>query len=559
MSDLTTQKYDMLDQEGVMLLAKGILDKVNIRIAQRITQSLDANDTKHVPSSAAVLRAINTSRHAKIQTVTGDIDIEVPLEERSTSVLYFQRDNEEDTTWMIYIWNADPEIVPDPNGEWICLGDTEIDLSGYWSKDAADILELKNVLGINDITGVIETLTADVANLKTVTQGHTADIANINTILDQKVNRDELVKITADVINNIMDYVDAETDPFPEEAATISEVTNAITAAAAAGKSAITVELTDDLDLTTGDQKVIDVPAGMKATIKIPEGKEVKCGATAFTVQNGGKLILGGSGTITDTSKAASGAIKVENGGQLTINGVTIDCVTEQGTENNWCYGVYAKKDTVINFMSGTIKVAGASCISTNNLTGAAEINVYGGELLAECGYAIYMPAQGKVNITGGTVQGIHARMGEINISGDAKIIPVEFNDSNAVPIGANIATSGSVELGDTIVVMAGAYASTADTNTNVAINITENATVESNFRSAIGIYAVDTKEGPKIEINIAKAGAVKTNDAAFEAITVFDHEYIADSAAAAGKTYAPVAQSDITVAVAGEKIYPAA
>jgi len=174
-------------------------------------------------------------------------------------------------------------------------------------------------------------------------------------------------------------------------------------------------------------------------------------------------------------------------------------------------------------------------------------------------GYAIYMPAQGKVNITGGTVQGIHARMGEINISGDAKIIPVEFNDSNAVPIGANIATSGSVELGDTIVVMAGAYASTADTNTNVAINITENATVESNFRSAIGIYAVDTKEGPKVEINVAKAGAVKTNDAAFEAITVFDHEYIADSATAAGKTYAPIAQSDITVAVAGEKIYPAA
>ena len=78
---------------------------------------------------------LKQSRHTKIQTVIGDIDIEVPLEERSTSVLYFQRDNEEDTTWMIYIWNADPKIIPDPNGKWLYCGDTEIDLSDYRLND----------------------------------------------------------------------------------------------------------------------------------------------------------------------------------------------------------------------------------------------------------------------------------------------------------------------------------------------------------------------------------------------------------------------------------------
>ena len=81
---------------------------------------------------------LKRSRHTKVQAVTGNIDIEVPLEERSTSVLYFQRDNEEDTTWTIYIWNADPKIVPDPNGKWLYCGDTEIDLSDYRLNDNAE-------------------------------------------------------------------------------------------------------------------------------------------------------------------------------------------------------------------------------------------------------------------------------------------------------------------------------------------------------------------------------------------------------------------------------------
>ena len=547
------QKYDILDESGALSLAKGILDKVNVRISQRIVQTLSADDEKHVPSAAAVLKAINSSKHVSIQTITGDINVEVPLEKRSTSVLYFQRDNEEDKTWSIYIWNADPTLDPDPDGYWICIGTTEIDLSKYWSKSDEDVAELSGRLGVDTLKTDVETLKAsdtavkaDVAQLKT-------DVANINITLDDKVSHDEMSIITEAVVQAIIDYAESETDPFPAEAATVAELNSAIASAIAAGKDIIRVDLTSDIAITGED---LTIPAGIEATIKIPAGVTVSCGDKRISVAENGKLALTGSGTIAMASTNSKAAVYGKAGAEITINGVTIDA-TADNSADNFSYGVSAAEGGTINMISGTIKTVGGSCLTTNNTTGGATINVYDGELYSSNGYAIYNAAQSDINISGGTVQGINSRMGVITISGNAKIICTEFNESHYDKIGENIATTGCIWLGDTIALITGTY--NGSDNAKTVLTIKDNATVESKFRAGIGVYMVDTKLATTATVDVLKAANVTTSDASSEAVKVYDHAYITQDATAAGKTYNPAATCDLTVTVGGSKIYPAA
>lgn len=554
MAELNKPIYEFLDQNGVNRMAKGILDKVNIRISQRIVQQLDITDTKHVPSAAAVLRAINTARHTTIQTVTGDINVEVPLNQRATDVLYLQRDTPEDTTWMMYIWNANPELHPDPNGEWINIGDTEIDLSGYWSKSEADMIDLATQLGIDVINVNIETLQGETAALQSAVTTINGQIDAINTDLEKKLYRDDVAGIPDATIIKIIDDAESDTDPFAIPCANVDELMDAIAAAQTAGNTSASLRISNNMDLRVGSTNVITVPEGMRLTVNIPEGVTVTSANSAFMVSDGATLVLNGEGTINKTSKTTSAAITVNNGGSLIINGITIDATT-QGIIENWAYGVYAKNASTVTFKSGKIKVAGASCISTNNTTGGSTINVYGGELLADTGYAIYNPAQGTVNIYGGTVQGINARMGTINITGDAKIISTTLTNENCDNIGANLTTSGSLALGDAIALIAGSYSDPNGIDINLSIG--GNATVESDFRSAIGVYMLDTKAAANVNIEAAVANNIATSDTAFEAIKVYDHTYIGEQATAAGKTFNPAATSSVTVTVEGTVIYP--
>ena len=549
------QRYDVLDNEGALLLAKGILDKVNVRISQRIVQNLSADDEKHVPSAAAVLKAIKNAQHVSIQTITGDINVEVPLEKRSTSVLYFQRDNEEDKTWSIYIWNADPTLDPDPDGYWICIGTTEVDLSNYWSKSDEDVKELGTRLGVDTLKTEVEKIKTSDEGLKTDVENIKTDITNINAEMDNKVSHDEISIITEAVIAVIMQYAESETDPFPAEATSAAEITAALDAAVAEGKTDLRIDVKNDIDFSA-DDAVVKIPAGITATIKIPEGTTLTCKTTAIDALAGSNLALSGKGTIKMIGTKVTAAVKAEAGATLTINGITIDATT-QGTTNNYSYGVYAIDNSVINMVSGVIKVGQGCAISTNNTTGGAKINIYGGELYSDGCYAIYNAAQSEINISGGIVQGISARMGDIKISGDAKIIGTTITESTCDNIGSNIATTGCIWLGDTIALITGTYS--GEDSAKTALSITGNATVESSFRAGIGVYMLDTKLATVATVTVDKANAVTTKDAGYDAIKVYDHDYITEAATAAGKTFTPAATCDLTVRVAGSKIYPAA
>ena len=64
--------------------------------------------------------------------------------EPNSSYIYLQRDNDQDTTWMMYVY--------DESLGWINIGDTEVDLSNYWSKD--DTEELREALNMHDVESI---------------------------------------------------------------------------------------------------------------------------------------------------------------------------------------------------------------------------------------------------------------------------------------------------------------------------------------------------------------------------------------------------------------------
>ena len=201
----TTQPmYQFLSEQGVLKLAEQLLGKVNVRIGERIVTEVNENSTDKQVLSAKALNALLTALQAKdaefeerieeqaaqlstnataiqslteaqgtqdtkisemegniqtltetvnnlthltIETVTGSIDT---VTEPKTDVLYLQRDNEADTTWMMYIYQA--PTVEGGVGSWINVGDTEVDLSNYWTKDSIE--EMREALGVHDAEAI---------------------------------------------------------------------------------------------------------------------------------------------------------------------------------------------------------------------------------------------------------------------------------------------------------------------------------------------------------------------------------------------------------------------
>lgn len=301
-----------------------------------------------------------------------------------------------------------------------------------------------------------------------------------------------------------------------------------------------------DLEIAKNDKLVIK--SGKDVHLKVDS--TITCNLTGFDVQDGATLTLSGNGTIQTKNKKTAGAI-VEIAGstsKVIIDGVTLDTITLNGKANNYSYAIYAREDADVDFVSGTIRTAYGSGISTNGTTGGATtINILGGELYSDGSYAIYLPTQSTINIKNNAkVQGINVRMGVVNIEDSAQIIPTTITEADYDNIGKEFATSGCVWLGDTIAVMAGTY--TDVDGTQCIFNIKDNATVKSNFRAAIGIYEVDINQPQDVTFNITNAANITTTAEGFNAIEVYNHDYIAEQAQAAGKTYNPTVQSNVVV-----------
>ena len=156
----------------VQNFATEVLKKVNVRISDKITSKYDSADTSNALSGKGVDEAlkllsdrIDGLTHLHIETVVGEI---TSVADPHTAALYFQKDNDEDPTWVMYIYK---------DSQWIVIGDTSIDLANYWKK--TDIEEMKTALGIVEyeaisneaITAAVEAAFAETAPTTTEEAG----------------------------------------------------------------------------------------------------------------------------------------------------------------------------------------------------------------------------------------------------------------------------------------------------------------------------------------------------------------------------------------------------
>lgn len=192
--------YEFLDRDGVSNLSRALLTKVNSRIQERIVADVtETSDENHVPSAKAVYTAINRMTHIKFKTHTGSIDTVV---EPNPSFIYLQRDDLNDSMWMMYVY--------DEETGWINVGDTEVDLSNYWSKKPEDIEALKLALGI---TAEFETLVNNINSLRTDVDSLKDRVDGIDTDLSSKVDQTQMVKLTDEEIMAAVDEAYTATTP----------------------------------------------------------------------------------------------------------------------------------------------------------------------------------------------------------------------------------------------------------------------------------------------------------------------------------------------------------
>lgn len=170
---------------------------------------------------------------------------------------------------------------------------------------------------------------------------------------------------------------------------------------------------------------VLSADTTLAAPIKIEDGKDVTIDLNGKTLAtNGANAIEMTSGVITLTNgtiNAVGGDVlnldtRVSNG-QIEVN-IGEDVVL---TSDDYCC-VYVAGNVVIN-TAGKLAVTGVySAIQGNGNSNSAGtiVNITGGEISAT-DVGIYLPQDGEVNISGGTIIGtsaIYCKSGKLNISG---------------------------------------------------------------------------------------------------------------------------------------------
>jgi hypothetical protein len=190
---------EFLDKAGVQKFSSQFLTTVNDKISAYLsTAAITADSTDTVIPSAkaanqAITNAINSQVHLNFETVTGDI---TAVQNPSDSIIYLQKDNDEDPTWVMYVYKSDLE----GNSKWIAIGDTSIDLVNYWGKDEND--DLKEKLTINTLSSSIDALVETInAHIDATTSIDDADIVAIMN--DAAVSTDNFRSTNPNVVEGV--------------------------------------------------------------------------------------------------------------------------------------------------------------------------------------------------------------------------------------------------------------------------------------------------------------------------------------------------------------------
>lgn len=213
----------------------------------------------------------------------------------------------------------------------------------------------------------------------------------------------------------------------------------------------------------------------------------------------------------------------VDKGAKLTINDSkgsgTYTCTAEVVG-----YGFYAKNNGTIVINGGNFNSLD-SVLTGNNTTGNMNFEVNGGTLTSDRGPTIYMPGQGNLKVTNGTLNGgISALMGQIEISGGTI---VNENQANTDTIEKYYNYSGNVWYGSAITLTTGKYTSTDSAHGN-SLNVKiSGGTIKSTMGDAVSIYGLGkTQQG----VNVSITGGIftgKDNDVKFYDLT--KESYVSD------------------------------
>ena len=260
-----------------------------------------------------------------------------------------------------------------------------------------------------------------------------------------------------------------------------STLSAAITAASAGATVKLIADVTESVTVASDKDIVLDLNG---KTLTSPDKDSVNVEGR-LTVQDSA-----GNGKI-----AVAKAISVDGANAiLTVNGGIIESAKD--------YGIYALNGGSATVNDGVINSLYAP-LTGNNTTGDMNFTVKGGTLTAQQGPAIYMPGQGNLTITAGTLNGgISLRMGQVHISGGTINAVTENIDSPAEYYD----WSGNAWLPDALYVFGGTYTSeNEDYGNSLSLTITGgtfNCTNEQG--SAIAIYDLGKTE---------QAAAIKISD----------------------------------------------
>ena len=240
--------------------------------------------------------------------------------------------------------------------------------------------------------------------------------------------------------------------------------------------------------LASGANVTVKLAADTTVDAIIPINRNVNLdlnGKTLTTIECGLSVVDGATLTVSDSR---TGGKLTSSGTPIRVDGTGSKAIINSGIiESTNDYGIYALNDGAIIVNGGTVTSKDAA-LSGNNTTGNMNFEINGGTLTAEQGPAIYMPGQGKLTVTNGTLNGgISLRMGQVNISGGTINSISARIDSPA----EYYSFSGNAWLPDALYVFGGTYNSKdAQYGNSLNLNITGGTFNCLNDQgSAIAIY----------------------------------------------------------------------
>ena len=136
-----------LDETGLKFFAEQLINQMNLKVNEKIITLIDEESTNaEIPSAKAVYDMLQTAL-AGISGIDFEVVEDLP-EPGESGIIYLVKaepENEESNIYVQWVYVGE---------KWINLGTSEIDLTGYWSKDELEPISNSAILDLlNEVFG----------------------------------------------------------------------------------------------------------------------------------------------------------------------------------------------------------------------------------------------------------------------------------------------------------------------------------------------------------------------------------------------------------------------